>query len=565
MSDLSLVINMLADISPAGVLPLAFGMSGTGYIPSIMLLLLFGTAAAYMMFLVSRTIEIAGVKSYDRLWEKCIGRDSKWIPTVVLWLVCFGNALAYICMVGDLISMCLPGFGIHFLPRSYCIALLALFPLLPLCMLKDLSALAPTSFLALIAVLYMAIMMVIRYADGSYLPGGQYHGFPRPSGHVANFGIASLLLVNNLSIAFLCECGQECSSRRNRTLAEMEQSAAEVQRAAAQLSLCKVDWLRCYESAAGQDVLGSEALRNARDDAEVEAVKAAAVAQSTQMDWTIVASSQCAMSGPTHGTAQGAHGMLGTARSGVHEGHGMADGALHDAVRTVSPASHGEVGDAHGHGASGDFATAKHHLEHRWMEKTAFGAAERVVERMTERVGVGERLAERSAERLVERGMERGAEIALQRAGQGAARHIVGRAIGESLRMTEHATMQALKALRVLVPFVGMLFVIHLAEHDWHRFMEEWKARRSVSCSLFALALLGDAMDTLAHVCVISAGLVHIDHDFLHSTENYGMGFAVMACCSVVAGEISSAKAQRRELKRNRSKGTTVVPITGSP
>ena len=45
---------------------------------------------------------------------------------------------------------------------------------------------------------------------------------------------------------------------KNRTLAEMEQSAAEVQRAAAQLSLCKVDWLRCYESAAGQDVLGSE-------------------------------------------------------------------------------------------------------------------------------------------------------------------------------------------------------------------------------------------------------------------------------------------------------------------
>ena len=30
------------------------------------------------------------------------------------------------------------------------------------------------------------------------------------------------------------------------------------------------------------------------------------------------------------------------------------------------------------------------------------------------------------------------------------------------------------QALRVLVPFVGMLFVIHLAEHDWHRFFEEW-------------------------------------------------------------------------------------------
>lgn len=30
------------------------------------------------------------------------------------------------------------------------------------------------------------------------------------------------------------------------------------------------------------------------------------------------------------------------------------------------------------------------------------------------------------------------------------------------------------EALRVLVPFVGMLFVIHLAEHDWHRFRDEW-------------------------------------------------------------------------------------------
>lgn len=199
MSDLSLVINMLCDISPAGVLPLAFGMSGTGYIPAMILLLVFAGAAAYMMFLVARTIEIAGVKSYDRLWERC-----KWIPTVVLWLVCFGNALAYICMVGDLISMCLPGFGINFLPRSYCIAILAIFPLLPLCMLKDLSALAPTSFMALIAVIYMAVMMVVRYTDGSYLPGGEFHGEPRPTGHISNFGIASLLLVNNLSIAFLC-------------------------------------------------------------------------------------------------------------------------------------------------------------------------------------------------------------------------------------------------------------------------------------------------------------------------------------------------------------------------
>mmetsp|Transcript_46413 Transcript_46413/g.86734 ORF Transcript_46413/g.86734 Transcript_46413/m.86734 type:complete len:486 (+) Transcript_46413:92-1549(+) len=204
MTGTSLIINLLADVSPAGVLPLAYGMTGTGYIPAVLMLLLFACGACYSMYLISRTIEISGVKSWDRMWERCIGEQSKWVPSLVLFVVCFGNSLAYICMVGDLISMCLPGFGINFLNRTACIALLAVFPLLPLCMLKDLSALAPTSFLALIAVFWMIIMMVIRFADGSYLPGGQYHGYPAPRGHVTNIGFSTLILVDNLAVAFLC-------------------------------------------------------------------------------------------------------------------------------------------------------------------------------------------------------------------------------------------------------------------------------------------------------------------------------------------------------------------------
>mmetsp|Transcript_45964 Transcript_45964/g.107466 ORF Transcript_45964/g.107466 Transcript_45964/m.107466 type:complete len:475 (-) Transcript_45964:110-1534(-) len=187
MTGASLVINLLADVSPAGVLPLAYGMSGTGYIPAVLLLMLFACGAGYSMYLISRTIEISGVKSYDRIWERCIGERSKWIPSLVLCIVCFGNALAYVCMVGDLISMCLPGFGISFLSRSSCIAILAVFPLLPLCML-----------------FWMIIMMIIRYVDGSYLPGGQYHGFPAPRGHVGNMGFSTLILVDNLAVAFLC-------------------------------------------------------------------------------------------------------------------------------------------------------------------------------------------------------------------------------------------------------------------------------------------------------------------------------------------------------------------------
>ncbi|CAE7450254.1 unnamed protein product [Symbiodinium sp. CCMP2456] len=73
MTGASLVVNLLADVSPAGVLPLAYGMSGTGYIPAVVLLMLFACGAGYSMYLISRTIEISGVKSYDRIWERCIG------------------------------------------------------------------------------------------------------------------------------------------------------------------------------------------------------------------------------------------------------------------------------------------------------------------------------------------------------------------------------------------------------------------------------------------------------------------------------------------------------------
>jgi len=204
MGDVSIVINLLADLTPAGVLPLANGMVGTGYAPSLLLLLLFAGCAAYMMYLISRTVEIAGAKSYDRIWQKCVGEQSAWVPLAVLMTVCFGNCLAYACMFGDLFSGAMPGFGLSFATRTVCILVLAGFPLLPLCMLKDLSALAPTSFGALLAVLYMCVMMMIRYFDGSYFPGGQYHTEPKWSNHTWNFGTQTLLLVNSLAVGFLC-------------------------------------------------------------------------------------------------------------------------------------------------------------------------------------------------------------------------------------------------------------------------------------------------------------------------------------------------------------------------
>lgn len=161
-----------------------------------------------MLYIVSRTMTLTGEISYDRMWAKVLGKQTAWVPTLTVVLVCFGNCLAYACFFGDLFSGAMPALGLDMLTRTRCILLLACFPVLPLCMLKDLSALAPTSFGALLMVLYTIGMMMFRYWDGSYEVGGQYAGAPLPKvasdPHLFNFGMSSLLLVNSLAIAFLC-------------------------------------------------------------------------------------------------------------------------------------------------------------------------------------------------------------------------------------------------------------------------------------------------------------------------------------------------------------------------
>mmetsp|Transcript_99736 Transcript_99736/g.281562 ORF Transcript_99736/g.281562 Transcript_99736/m.281562 type:complete len:472 (-) Transcript_99736:90-1505(-) len=201
MGDVAIVVNLLADLSPAGILPLSFGMVYTGYVPSVVLLVLFAGAAAYMMYLVSRAIETTSHKSFDGMWSEVVGPRSAWVPVFTVLSVCFGCCLAYACMFGDLFAGCLP------LTRTACLVACA-GPLWPLCMLKDLSLLAPTSFGALVAVLYTVAVMGVRCFDGSYADGGKFYGadvvaLPDDS-HMMDFGLSSLLLVNGLAVAFLC-------------------------------------------------------------------------------------------------------------------------------------------------------------------------------------------------------------------------------------------------------------------------------------------------------------------------------------------------------------------------
>eukprot|EP00448_Togula_jolla_P041404 CAMPEP_0170637820 /NCGR_PEP_ID=MMETSP0224-20130122/38647_1 /TAXON_ID=285029 /ORGANISM="Togula jolla, Strain CCCM 725" /LENGTH=544 /DNA_ID=CAMNT_0010967789 /DNA_START=19 /DNA_END=1653 /DNA_ORIENTATION=- len=209
MNAFQFVVNMFTDLCPPGFLPLAYGLKNTGFVPGFCLLCFFCMLCIYTMYAVAKSAQITREQDYAGMWTRAIGRESSWVPTLVVVCVCFGCTLSYLCYIADIFTGVMPSLGFE-MSRSFCLWSFILFPTMPLCLLKNLSALSYTSTFALLAVLYTAGVMVLRCVDGTYGTKGLYTGdiapylAPEvPDDHMMNFGLPSLVLVNMLALGFL--------------------------------------------------------------------------------------------------------------------------------------------------------------------------------------------------------------------------------------------------------------------------------------------------------------------------------------------------------------------------
>lgn len=140
----------------------------------------------------------------------------------IIAFMCLACAIIYSGILGDVFTPLLDQVG--FIPSQYntrptnIIAITALL-LLPLSLIKNLSALAFTSILGFCAIIYTVIFVVWRYLDGSYkLGSGRFVDmaidntsggalltalpkFERES--LWGFGFTSLVLASNLGLAFI--------------------------------------------------------------------------------------------------------------------------------------------------------------------------------------------------------------------------------------------------------------------------------------------------------------------------------------------------------------------------
>jgi amino acid permease len=181
----AMAINLVKTIVGAGVLSLpasvtTFGDGPSALFPATLLCIAMGSLSAYCFSLIGRVCNKTGALTFRGAWVISIGEASSWIPAAAITGQTVAFTVAFSMILADTSKdLLITATGIE-LGRASALVLLTSTVLLPLCMLKDLAALAPFSLLGILGIGFTVCAMLFRFGDGSYAlatgdaPDGQF-------------------------------------------------------------------------------------------------------------------------------------------------------------------------------------------------------------------------------------------------------------------------------------------------------------------------------------------------------------------------------------------------------
>eukprot|EP00529_Nitzschia_sp_RCC80_P022517 CAMPEP_0113504410 /NCGR_PEP_ID=MMETSP0014_2-20120614/34701_1 /TAXON_ID=2857 /ORGANISM="Nitzschia sp." /LENGTH=489 /DNA_ID=CAMNT_0000399519 /DNA_START=64 /DNA_END=1530 /DNA_ORIENTATION=+ /assembly_acc=CAM_ASM_000159 len=213
-SMLSSVFNLVNNVAGAGILTLSVGMaSGTGYVPAMAICAFLGAMSCHSFAIIGDACELMGEKDFKGLWKRTISPGSTYIVDAAIAIMCLACSIIYSGILGDVFTPLLEQAGLpaQFNGRTSNILVITGFFLLPLSLIKDLSALAFTSILGFLSIAYTVFFIVVRALDGSYsVPDGKFlqdglipilPTFEKTS--LWNMDFTSLVLASNLGLAYI--------------------------------------------------------------------------------------------------------------------------------------------------------------------------------------------------------------------------------------------------------------------------------------------------------------------------------------------------------------------------
>lgn len=209
------IFNLIKGIVGAGVLTLpagiaAFGNAPSAAVPAVVLITTIGALSGYGFGLIGRVCSLTGTTSFRDAWSESVSEKTSWIPAWSVTLKTIFATLAYSMILGDTFQALLLSAGVE-LSKTATLTIVTAGILLPLCLLKNLSSLAPFSLLGSLGMIYTCIAMAVRYFGKAYIGSGKFaKDLParmRPSfGTVGASGVwnpASTILIGMLSTAYM--------------------------------------------------------------------------------------------------------------------------------------------------------------------------------------------------------------------------------------------------------------------------------------------------------------------------------------------------------------------------
>ena len=217
LTRVNLVVNIVADLCPHGMMPLAFGLAQagtTGWATAITLLVLFSSMSAYTMTSYAEMSKETNAQNIGQIWSKLIDQRTEGAVHLSVFLLCFGCCVFYSAFIGDIFTTLASAVGLTGLLAQRWVVLLSmtLFVLLPLCLLEDLSTLKFSSLLGAGGILYTVAFHALRLWDGSYAQGSEMlqhvpakmlATWPRLPLTAWKINSGTLVLINMLCVAFL--------------------------------------------------------------------------------------------------------------------------------------------------------------------------------------------------------------------------------------------------------------------------------------------------------------------------------------------------------------------------
>ena len=152
----------------------AFGNAPSALYPAVLVIALMGGISGYTFQMMARVCKWSGATSYADAWDKTKGTRSSWLIAFSSFADCFLGNLSYSMILADAFRDIFTAIGIKSMTRNGSLVAITSLVLLPLCLVKNLSTLAPFSLLGIMGMGYTTVAIAIRYFTGAYAPGGKF-------------------------------------------------------------------------------------------------------------------------------------------------------------------------------------------------------------------------------------------------------------------------------------------------------------------------------------------------------------------------------------------------------